>query len=99
MDYFTHVTALAALAVVALQQILKLKAIPIAFVNKHPVPSLIILSAIASAIIVWTNQIGEPRGWTGWLLLGATITVVAAIVYNSTIRNWAALRAMEGTGE
>lgn len=99
MDFFVHSTALASLAVVAVQQILKLKFIPWGFVNRHPVPGLILLSAAASAIVVWTNRLATPVAWTDWLLLGATIAVVAAIVYNNTLKNWGALRAMEGEGD
>ena len=96
MDFLTHTTALAALAVVLVQQILKLKVVPVKIANDHPVPVLIGLSALASAIVVWTNRLVTPVAWTDWLLLGTTIAVVAAIVYNMIIKNWSALRSMEG---
>jgi len=96
MEYLTHVTALAALAVVGVQQILKLKFIPLAFANRYPVPTNILLSVIASVIVVWNDAVVKPTAWTGWLLLVATVSVVAALVYNHTLSNWSQLRSMEG---
>lgn len=96
MDFFTHVVALSALAVVAVQQILKLKAIPIPFANRYPVPTNILLSIVASVIVVWTSKVHVPVAWTDWVLLVVTTSVVAAITYNNTLRNWTQLRQMEG---
>lgn len=102
MDFLPHfinnVTILSALAVLALHQILKLKFIPIGFANKYPVPTLILLSIGAAAVAVLTTPV-TATSWTDWLLLVVTIAVVAAVVYNSTIRNWAELRASEGAPE
>lgn len=98
LDFFNHATALAALAVVLVQQLLKFNFVPVGFVNRHPVPALIVFSTIASAIVVWLNAVA-PHTVTDWILLVATVAVTAAIVYNSTIRNWAALRAAEGPGD
>lgn len=97
--FFTHTVALAALAVVAVQQILKLKVIPIAFANRYPVPTLILLSIGSSVFVVWRSVVAVPVAWTDWLLLIATTAVVAAITYNNTIRNWAQLRSLEGEGK
>lgn len=96
MEYLNHVPVLAGLAVLVIHQILKLKFIPLTFANRYPVPTLIILSILASMVAVWQNQISSPHGWTDWIQLVATITVVAAVTYNMTIKNWADLRAMEG---
>ena len=95
MEFLTHATALASLAVVAVQQILKLKIVPNQFANKYPVPTLIILSVIA-AIVVHLQANVVVHGWTAWLTLVASIGVVAAITYNMTLRNWSQLRSMEG---
>jgi len=97
MDFFTHVTALASLAVVAVQQILKLNFVPMGFANRHPVPTNILLSIAAAIIAAWKTSVA-PHSWTDWVLLIATVSVVAAIVYNSTLRNWAQLRSTEGEG-
>lgn len=96
MEYFTHAAVLAGLAVMLVQQILKLKAIPVQIANKYPVPTLIVLSIVAAAIAVWTNNVAQPHSWTFWVQLVATIAVVAAITYNMTIKNWSELRSMEG---
>lgn len=97
MDFFTHVTMLTALAVVAVQQLLKLKFIPVAFANRYPVPTLIVLSIAGAIIVSW--QTVWPTAWTGWVLLVSTIAVVAAAVYNFIIKNWTQLRSMEGDGK
>ena len=96
MEYFNHVTVLVGLAVMVLQQILTLKAIPIAFANRYPVPTLIVLSTIAAVGAVVLDKTPTPTAWTGWVLLVSTIGITAAVVYNHTIRNWTQLRAMEG---
>jgi hypothetical protein len=96
MEYFTHVTALAALAVVAVHEILKLKVIPTTVANKYPVPTNILLSVIAALIVVWQSNVTKPMVWTGWVTLVATISVVAAVVYNQLLAKWTDLRSMEG---
>lgn len=95
MDFFTNITALAALAVVAAQQILKLNIVPLAFANRYPVPTNILLS-IAGAVVVVYAELSEAHSVRDWILLVATISVVSAVVYNSTLRQWAQLRAIEG---
>lgn len=100
MDYFTHITALSALAVVAVQQILKLNVVPIAFANRYPVPTNIILSVIASVIVVWRDTLTlPPDAWTDWVILVATISVLSAVTYNGTLKNWPQLRSIEGNGK
>lgn len=96
MEFFNHVTVLTGLAVMIIQQLLTLKAVPVAFANRYPVPTLIVLSILASVAAVIFNKIPTPHAWTDWILLVATVGVTAAVVYNHTIRNWAQLRAMEG---
>lgn len=96
MEYLNHVGVLAGLAVLLVQQILKLKFIPIAFANRYPVPTNIILSFIAAIVVVWQANVKAPVAWTGWIQLIATISLVAAFSYNMTLRNWPELRAVEG---
>lgn len=95
IEFFTHIAGLSALAVVGLQQILKLNFIPVTFANKYPVPTNILLSLLVSVFVVWQTSL-EPETWTEWTLLVATVSVVAAIVYNNTLRHWPELKAMEG---
>lgn len=97
--YITHVTGLASLAVVLVHQFLKWKVIPVSFANRHPVPTLVGLSSIASAVVVWQNRVAEPAAWTDWLMLVATITVVSAIVYNMVVGKSHEVKSTEGTGE
>lgn len=94
MDFFTHVTLLASLAVVVVEQILKLRIVPGTFANQYKVLTLFILSVIAAAVIDWKN-VQLSHGFTGWVVTVATIAVVAAITYNSTLANWDQLRELE----
>lgn len=99
MEYFTQVTALAALAVVAVQQILKLNVIPVYFANKYPVATNVVLSIIASIIVNMQTTVNLV-GWVSWVVYVATISVVAAVTYNMTLRNSAAVqKASDKTGE
>jgi hypothetical protein len=86
MELFTQYTALAALAVVAVQQILKLNVIPLYFANKYPVATNVILSIIATLVVSWQNLV-NVKGWQGWIVEVATISVVAALTYNMTLKN------------
>jgi hypothetical protein len=92
MELFTQVTALAALAVVAVQQILKLNVVPVYFANKYPVVTNIVLSIIASIIVQYQTAVNLV-GWVQWVVYIATVSVVAAITYNSTLRNDANVQA------
>lgn len=96
MDY-AHIALLAAAAVVAAQQILKLKVVPIAFANRYPVPTNILLSVVAAVLAVWTDNV-RLVAWTDWLLFVGTVSVVAAITYNQLIGRSAELKEMEGEG-
>lgn len=93
MEYFVEVTALAALAVVAVQQILKLNVIPVYFANKWPVLTNVILSIVASVVVQFQTAVNLVD-WKQWVAYAATVSVVAAITYNMTLRNSAAVQAV-----
>ena len=95
MDFFTNATAIAALAVVVVQEVLKLKIVPSQVANRYPVPTNIVLSVGASLIVVWVGKI-HPVGVNDWLLLLATVSVSAAIVYNALLAGWSQLKSMQG---
>lgn len=86
MDSFAEITALAALSVVAVQQILKLNVIPVYFANKFPVFTNILLSIVASVIVSWQTAI-TLVDWKQWVAYAGTVSVLAAITYNMTLRN------------
>lgn len=86
MEYFAQITALAALAVVAVQQILKLNVIPVYFANKYPVFTNIALSIIASVVVTYKTAV-NIIGWQQWVVYVASVSVLAAIVYNMTLKN------------
>ena len=50
---FAAITALATLAIVVVQQILKLNVIPLFFANKYPIITNIGISLIASVVVTW----------------------------------------------
>lgn len=86
MEYFTQITVLAGLAVVAVQQILKLNIVPVYFANKYPVITNFVLSIIASVIVSWQTAITLVT-WLQWVTYVATVIVIAAVTYNMTIKN------------
>lgn len=86
MEYFAQITALAALAVVAVQSILKLNVIPLYFANKYPVFTNILLSIIASIVVSWQTAVNLV-GWIAWVAYAGTVSVLAAITYNMTLKN------------
>jgi hypothetical protein len=93
MDLFNEYTALAALAVVAVQQILKLNVIPVYFANRFPIITNILLSIVAAIVVNWKTVVTLTT-WTDWVVQVAVIGVVAAITYNSTLRNSADAQAL-----
>lgn len=86
MEYFAQITALAALAVVAVQQILKLNVIPVYFANRYPVITNIVLSIIASVVVTYKTAVNLVT-WQQWVTYVATVSVLAAVTYNMTLRN------------
>jgi uncharacterized protein YacL len=86
MEFFTEITALAALSVVAVQQILKLDVVPLYFANKYPLVTNLLLSLLASVIVTWQTTVALV-GWVEWVVYVATVSVLAAITYNMTLRN------------
>lgn len=98
MEYFAEITALAALSVVAVQQILKLNVVPVYFANKYPLVTNILLSLVASIVVTWQTAI-QLVNWTEWVVYVATISVLAAVTYNMTLRNSAGVQAVSNKTE
>lgn len=95
IELFARVAGLAGLSVLAVEEILKLKVIPLSFANRYPVVTNILLSVIAALVAVWQGHL-NPNHWTDWVVLVATIAVVAAITYNQLIGKSPELKSMEG---
>ena len=89
---FAAITALAAFSVVAVQQILKLNVIPLYFANKYPVLTNILLSILASVIVTWQTVV-ELTSVAAWIAYIGTVSVLAAVTYNSTLRNSTGVQA------
>lgn len=98
MEYFTQITVAAGLAVVAVQQILKLNVVPLYFANKYPVITNVVLSVIASVIVSWQTAITLVT-WLQWVTYVATVILIAAVTYNMTIRNSDALQKVSNKKE
>lgn len=86
MEYFAQITALAALAIVTVQQILKLNVIPVYFANKYPVLTNIVLSVVASVVVTWQTAINLV-GVGAWVAYVGTLSVLSAVTYNMTLKN------------
>lgn len=97
MEFFTEITLLSAGAVVLVQQILKLNAIPVAFANKYPVPTNILLSIIAAVVVSWQDLMNLSSAWSYMAFIG-TVAVLAAVTYNQLISRSDEIRSVEGEG-
>lgn len=97
MEYFAEITALAALSVVAVQQIIKLNVIPVYFANKYPVFTNFVLSAIAAVVVTYQTAINlvDVKDWIAYV---ATVSVLAAITYNMTLRNSPEIQSVSSRG-
>lgn len=95
-EFLAHAVGLSALAVVVVQQILKSKLIPTGFANRYPVPTNIILSVLASIVVLWNQLPAMTRDPLAWAVFVTTVAVVAAITYNNLLRPWTQLRETEG---
>ena len=92
MEFLTEASV-----VLLVQQILKLNIVPLAFANRYPVPTNILLSIVATVFLVpidWSlDNIGHLAMQVG------TVAVVAAIAYNQLLGKWEQLRSAEGEGK
>lgn len=94
MDFAT-LTLLSAGAVTIVHQILKLKIVPLAFANRYPVPTNIILSVLAALIVQW-QALATLVSWQDWAVFIGLVAVIAAITYNQLLGRWAELKSIEG---
>lgn len=95
MDYLSETSLLAAGAVVLVQELLKLRIVPLSLANRYPVPTNIVLSIIAAVVVVREANV-QLGGLHDWLVLVGTIAVVAALTYNQLLGKWQDLRSLEG---
>lgn len=101
MDVLTQATILAASAVLLVQQILKLNIIPVAFANRYPVPTNLLLSLVAT-IVVTVPVVHVGWSWHNSPLILRTfglVAVGAAIAYNQLLGKWEQLKQAEGEGK
>lgn len=97
MDFLSHSAVVASGVVLLVHQVLKLQIVPVAFANRYPVPTNILLSIIATLFLVPVRWSFDNVG--GLLLQIGTVAVTAAIAYNQLLRPWTELRASEGAPE
>jgi hypothetical protein len=94
-DIINQATIITALATTGILQLLKLRIVPTNFVNKYPVPSLLVVSTLSAVLITAWNWV-NPTGWKDWVVMVAVIAVSAALTYRTTLQNWTELRSLEG---
>lgn len=96
MEFLSAAALQASGVVLLVVQILKLRIIPLAFANKYPVFTNIVLSIVATIFLVpieWSmDNIGSLAIQIG------TVAVIAAIAYNQLIGKSPELKSLEGTG-
>ena len=97
MEFLSEASLAAAGVVLLVQQILKLNIVPLAFANRYPVPTNIILSVIATVFLVPINWSLDNIGDLA-LQIGS-VAVIAAIAYNQLLGKWEQLRSAEGEGK
>jgi hypothetical protein len=98
MEFLAEAATLGATTVLIVQEIFKLKIVPLAFANKYPVPTNVMLSVIVAVLLA---------GLTGleWKLANLTVllqaivlaAVGAAIAYNQLLEK--VLKKYEGPGK
>lgn len=93
MEFLSQAAVTAGAVVLLVTEILKLKIVPLAFANKYPVVTNVILSIAATYFIVkpdfsWDN-LGHLAVQVG------TVAVIAAIAYNSLVRP-SGVKSLEG---
>ena len=96
LEYFMTISLVSGLAVSVVQEILKLKIIPLSFANRYPVPTNIVLSVIASIVAISQHGVLELASWLELASTAGFTAVVAAITYNNLMRNWTQLQSIEG---
>jgi hypothetical protein len=97
MEFLSGAALIAATVVVLVQQILKLNLVPLAFANRYPVPTNILLSIVATLFVV--KPAFNLSNLPGLFVQVGTVAVVAAISYNQLLGKWSQLKAAEGEGK
>lgn len=93
--HLAQVALLAAGAVTVAHEILKLKLVPLAFANRYPVPTNIILSVIAALIVKW-QDLATLHSFGQWAAFIGLVAVIAAVTYNQLIGKSEELKSIEG---
>lgn len=96
MEFLTAAALTASGVVVLVQEILKLRIVPLAFANRFPVLTNIILSVVATLFMVPVDANFDNLGEL--LVQAGTIAVVAAISYNMLVKP-SGVKELEGVNE
>lgn len=95
MEFLSESALVASGVVLLVEEILKLKIVPVGFANKYPIHTNVLLSIIATLFLV---EIKVSLDNIGYLAIQiATVGVVAAIAYNQLFRE--AVKPLEGKPE
>lgn len=96
MEFLSGAALVAAGVVLLVEQILKLKIVPLAVANKYPVFTNIALSIIATVFLVPVQLSFDNLGHLA--IQVGTVAVTAAIAYNQLVSKSPEIKAMEGNG-
>lgn len=95
MEFLTNAALVASGVVLLVQEILKLQIVPLAFANRYPVQTNVLLSIVATLFLVpveWSlDNLGHLAVQIG------VVAVTAAIAYNQLLKK--ALKPIEGEGK
>lgn len=84
--------------VMVVEELLKLRVVPLKLVNRHPVPTNLVLSAIVTLLMAPLT--GIDYQWSHWQEIGSLwllTALSAAIAYNQLLDKWDQLKRLEGT--
>lgn len=97
-EFLVKAVLAAGFAVAVIQQILKSNFIPVTFANRYPVPTNIVLSIVASVVVMWSQAV---EAFNQALALGFTVStltslavvagsigLIASITYNNMLDKW-----------
>lgn len=84
--------------VLVVEELLKLRVVPLDWVNRHPVPANLVLSAAVTALMAPLTGIAyELANWQEIASLWLLTALTAAVAYNQLLSKWDQLKRLEGT--
>jgi uncharacterized membrane protein len=95
MEFLSQAAIAAAAVVLVVQEVLKLKVVPVAVANRFPVVTNIVLSIVATFFLVPVQWDMDNIGYLAVQI--GTVAVIAAIAYNQLVEKL--VKPLEGTSK